>query len=89
MLDIDTNKNILKGFVWRKNVKGIYQEKHVFSKVLSINESTLWRHNLKKKNSYKMTMDDPIRIILVPLNFILQGLPDKNKKVVASILSGL
>ena len=28
----------------------------------------------------EMAMDDPIRIILVPLNFILQGLSDKNQK---------
>ena len=34
----------------------------------------------KKKNSYIMAMDDPIRIIFVPLNFILQGLSDKNQK---------
>ena len=30
-----------------------------------------------KKKSYKMAMTDPIRLILVPLNFILQGLSDK------------
>ena len=63
-----------------KKEKGIYRGKTCFSKVLSINESALWRHNLKKKNLYKMAMDDPIRIILVPLNFIFQGLSDKNKK---------
>ena len=34
----------------------------------------------KEKNLYKMAMDDPIRIILVPLNFILEGLSDKNQK---------
>ena len=63
-----------------KKEKCIDQGKTCFSKVLSINESALWRHNLKKKNLYKMAMDDPIRIILVPLNFILQGLSDKNQK---------
>ena len=63
-----------------KKENGIDQGKTCSSKVLSINESALWRHNLKKKNLYKMAMDDPIRIILVPLNFILQGLSDKNQK---------
>ena len=33
----------------------------------------------QKKNPYKMAMDDPIKIILVPLNFILQGLSDNQK----------
>ena len=77
---INTEKHILKEFGCGKKKNGIYQGKTCFSKVLSINESALWRHNLKKKNLYKMTMDDPIRIILVPLNFILQGLSDKNQK---------
>ena len=30
-------------------------------------------------------MDDPIRIILVPLNFILQGLSDKNQKEIGHL----
>ena len=34
----------------------------------------------EKLNLYKMAMDDPIRIIFVQLNFILQGLSDKNQK---------
>ena len=63
-----------------KKEKGIYQGKTCFSKVLSINESALWRHNLRKKNLYKMAMDDPNRIILVALNFIFKGLSDKNQK---------
>ena len=63
-----------------KNEKGIYQGKSYISKVLSINDSALWRHNHKMKNPYKIAMDDPIKIILVPLNFILQGLSDKNQK---------
>ena len=63
-----------------KKEKGIYQGKTCFSKVLSINESALWRHNLKKKNIYKMAMDDPIRITLVPLIFILQGLSELSQQ---------
>ena len=57
-----------------KKRKRNLSRKTCFSKVLSINESALWRHNLKKKNLYKMAMDEPIRIILVPLNLILQRL---------------
>ena len=34
---------------------------------------------LKSLNPYKMRMHYPIRILLVPLNFILQGLSDKDK----------
>ena len=67
-----------------KNEKGIYQGKKCISKVLSINESALWRYNLKKKNPYKMAMGDPMRIVLVPLIFILQGLSDKNQKINSS-----
>ena len=63
-----------------KKEKGIYQGKTCSSKFLSINESALWRHNLKKKNPYKMAMDYTLRLILVPLNFILQGISDKNQK---------
>ena len=68
-----------------KNENGIDQGKICFSKVLSINESALWRHNLKKKSLYKMAMDDTIRIILVSLNFILQGLSDKNQKQIGDL----
>ena len=76
----NNTKNILKWFGWSKMKKGIYQRKTCFSKVFSINESALWHHDLKTKNPYQMAMDDPIKIIFVPLNFILQGISDKNKK---------
>ena len=39
----------------------------------------LQRLRRETKNPYKMRMHYPIRIILVPLNFILQGLSDKDK----------
>ena len=49
--------------------------------------SQLYDDTISKENQYKMAMDDPTRIILVPLNFILQGLSDKNQKQISFDLS--
>ena len=63
-----------------ENIKNL-----VFLKDFSINKSALWRHNPKNKNPYKTRMHYPIRIIFVPLNFILQGFSDKNKKYICDL----
>ena len=58
-----------------KKEQGICKGKTCFLKSFLV-----MSHNLKKNNPDKMKMDDLNRIILVPLNFILQGVSNKNQK---------
>ena len=77
-LDINTRKYTVKRFCRRKKKKEFIKKKHLLKPFLLM--SPFYDVIISNRKTVKMIMDDPIRIILLLLNFISQGLSDKNQK---------